>query len=74
MDFEADIRLVVRVPFRADVDELSNPRDPDAAARVDEQRVNAAKHAETELLDRVRQALDGHGEVIAEVVEEVRER
>lgn len=71
--FEADIRLVVRVEFDADVDELTDPRDEQAAAKVAEQRIAAANHAESELVDAVKAALK-HGEVVSELVEEVREK
>lgn len=59
--FEADIRLVVRVPFTAD-------------GETEEDRILAAEHAETELAGQLRKAVGKKGEIVSVLVEEVRER
>lgn len=60
-NFEADIRLVVRVPFSV-------------AGETEEERQAAAVHAETILADKLKQAVAKYGDVVSDVVEEVRER
>lgn len=73
MKFEADIRLLVRVEFEADVDELTDPRDETLAAKVSEQRIAAATAAETDVVNMLKAALKGHGDVVSDLVEEVRQ-
>lgn len=81
---EARVRLIVNVPFQADVESSPEIRlnedgeliDRDlhetTHVRISDQRIAAAKHAETELIDKLRAMLP-QGALIEAVVEEVHE-
>lgn len=62
MRLEADVRIVVTVPFTA-------------AGATDEERAAAAAHAETVLVEKLRRKVETGGAHVARVlVEEVREQ
>lgn len=85
MDFEADIHLTVRVPFKANVDALELELEEkengkqglvDAAAHekraanIERQRAQVAKAA----IALAKQLVVNSGEIVGSYVEEVRER
>jgi len=81
---EARVRLIVNVPFQVDVESSPEIRLNDDGELIDreahettheriaDQRIAAAKHAESELVDQLRAMLP-QGALVEALIEEVRE-
>lgn len=82
----ARCRVTIDVPFEFNIPEaqfqpvqrpVGTGRTPGEEMANENQRttarINAAKFVETHLIDRIKDVLDSHGEIVDELVEEVRD-
>ena len=74
--FAATVAARVKIPFQAPNEgpqRLGADDDEQVADRVEENRIAAARHAETEIAGKVAEAAAELGEVVDVVVEQVEE-
>jgi lipopolysaccharide biosynthesis regulator YciM len=79
MDFVADIALRVQVPFSFDAERhpLKTPQtheDTRDEPSIYQGRINAAKHAEDELVKQLEKALPKNAQLVEAVIEQVSEK
>lgn len=71
MDFKAKIRVVITVPFTADVAVLTKECTEEDITSIYDSRIDVAVHAEEAIVEQVRKVLADTGSIEDILVEEV---